>query len=1184
LLNEGNELNPEEDAWETIKRLEPQLNENPWVAVQLIQAYQELREEMAEFLEPEEDSSILAFISLGLGSAYLLSPEGDRGENLRQAIAYCKQALEFIDATSQPYEYGRAQNNLGLAYSDLPTGDPSGNLAQAIACFEEALRFYTPESMPDKYAHIQTNLGNVYWKMPSGDRVSNLERAIACHQEALRFLTPEKAPLDYALVQSNLGIVYTEFPIGNRTTHLERALDCYAEALRFLTLETTPFEYARTQANMGSAYRDLPTGDHIAHLTQALKCFQESLRAWNPEHAPHEYAMVQTNLGNVHLDLAMKDRRIHLTHAIACYQEALHFLDPKKFPFDYAFTQTNLGNAYYQRSIGGDRVADLTQAISCLQEALRFWLADSTPQDYAGALLNLGNAYSDLPTGDRTANLKQALACYQEALRFRTPEVDPFEYARIQTCLGNTYSKLPTGDRTANLKQALTCHQEALRFWTPDTDPLHYAIAQTNLGSIYYALPTGERQANLTRALHCYQEALRFWTLGTDPFHHAILQTNLGCVYHSLSEGEGDKAYLKRAIECHQQALSILTPDAVPLSYALVQVNVGLVYQDLAEGNDIVYLQQAIASYQEALRFYTGDTAPYEYRTTNRHLADIYLAQHEWQLALQTYQEALSAGERLYQAGLSSESKMVEIGENRRLYLHATLAAIHCMYFEKAFSILERGKTRLLNEALRLRTPRPSEVPEKTWDAFEYASATLRARVMTQTAALDRIQEPLQTFATYEQAMQSANATLDAAIEQIRTYTPTFLKPFDLSTVQTLLLDDATALVSFCITDQGSYGLIVSQCHRLEVQVVELPDCNTSALRRLLAEVDEEGSITGGWLGMYTRFVSESTSLHISLWQETMTQTLAALGKTVFVSLLSALSPGIGRIIFLPSSDLFLFPLHAVPLNDQMTELVCDRYQVSYAPSVEVLLNCKVRASSLAPSGLYAVINPEKDIRLGFSQLERRTLLSLFSQHHIDEGGTGTKQRVLQGARGQGYIHFSCHGRYDWDRPSESALHLADGHLTLAELQRGEVDLSTARLVTLSACETGVVDVLRGITEEYVSIPAGFLLAGVPCVVSSLWAVYDFSTALLMERFYENHLRHQMNFVMALHEAQMWIRHLAIREIVQQVERWYTQAQPRTRSSILNLVRYYRQQEKLDSTMCPFVHPYYWAAFTVNGI
>ena len=63
--------------------------------------------------------------------------------------------------------------------------------------------------------------------------------------------------------------------------------------------------------------------------------------------------------------------------------------------------------------------------------------------------------------------------------------------------------------------------------------------------------------------------------------------------------------------------------------------------------------------------------------------------------------------------------------------------------------------------------------------------------------------------------------------------------------------------------------------------------------------------------------------------------------------------------------------------------------------------------------------------------------------------------------------------------------------------------LEKCRLVTLSACETGLID-FNNTSDEYIGLPSGFLLAGSPSVVSSLWKVNDLSTSFLMIKFYEN--------------------------------------------------------------------------------
>jgi CHAT domain-containing protein len=277
-------------------------------------------------------------------------------------------------------------------------------------------------------------------------------------------------------------------------------------------------------------------------------------------------------------------------------------------------------------------------------------------------------------------------------------------------------------------------------------------------------------------------------------------------------------------------------------------------------------------------------------------------------------------------------------------------------------------------------------------------------------------------------------------------------------------------------------------------------------------------------------------------------------------------------------------PLHAAPLSGNSLNRLCDHYQVSYAPSVEVLADIRAKAV-LQTDGhsLYAVINPEADRRLAFAPIEGIVIAELIADHKVDEGRAGTKEAVVSGARGRAYVHFSCHGSYEWNDPPESGLALADGRLTLADLQSGAVDLSAARVVTLSACETGLTDVTKGSAEEYVGLPAGFLLAGVPCVMCSLWAVPDFSTALLMERFYRNYVKSDMTIEAALHEAQLWVRELSIQNVADYAEQAYQKAPSRNKVELFKYARYYRYLAEQEPTSTPFAHPYYWAAFTVNG-
>jgi CHAT domain-containing protein len=79
---------------------------------------------------------------------------------------------------------------------------------------------------------------------------------------------------------------------------------------------------------------------------------------------------------------------------------------------------------------------------------------------------------------------------------------------------------------------------------------------------------------------------------------------------------------------------------------------------------------------------------------------------------------------------------------------------------------------------------------------------------------------------------------------------------------------------------------------------------------------------------------------------------------------------------------------------------------------------------------------------------------------------------------------------------------IEDGILTAAEIAR--LNLSGARLVVLSACQTGLGDVKH--SEGVVGLQRAFKRAGVETLVMSLWEVDDAATSILMDAFYRQWL------------------------------------------------------------------------------
>jgi len=123
------------------------------------------------------------------------------------------------------------------------------------------------------------------------------------------------------------------------------------------------------------------------------------------------------------------------------------------------------------------------------------------------------------------------------------------------------------------------------------------------------------------------------------------------------------------------------------------------------------------------------------------------------------------------------------------------------------------------------------------------------------------------------------------------------------------------------------------------------------------------------------------------------------------------------------------------------------------------------------------------------------------------------------------YVHFSTHGFLNSVHPELSGLVFSlvnergetqDGFLRAHEVFNLRLP---AELVVLSACQTGIGKEIKG--EGLVSLTRGFMYAGSPRVVVSLWSVSEMGTTELMVRFYREMLKEGKPPAAALRAAQL---------------------------------------------------------------
>ncbi|MCJ7823630.1 MAG: CHAT domain-containing protein, partial [Anaerolineales bacterium] len=267
--------------------------------------------------------------------------------------------------------------------------------------------------------------------------------------------------------------------------------------------------------------------------------------------------------------------------------------------------------------------------------------------------------------------------------------------------------------------------------------------------------------------------------------------------------------------------------------------------------------------------------------------------------------------------------------------------------------------------------------------------------------------------------------------------------------------------------------------------------------------------------------------------------------KTLYEGLIEPLEGFLSRpvVAFVPHQSLHYVPFAALHDGDQY---LGEQFIIYYLPSVSTkpFVDQTTGRSLKNPIVLGDPETPNSNLpALGYAAQEALQVAELFSTEAL-LGVDATENSITNRLGDSGLLHMAAHGSYNQAAPQFSRIWLAadekqDGRLNVYEVYN--LDLQSVDLVTLSACQSNLGDLSSG--DELVGLSRAFLY-GSSSVVASLWSVDDQSTGAMMTSFY-SYLVEGRGKAEALQAAQKDVR------------------------------------ENPDHP--EWAHPYYWAAFVLNG-
>lgn len=1008
-------------------------------------------------------------------------------------------------AAEEAFLEGRRLRRLGTAETRL----------QAIEKYKEALAQW--RSLGDNYqaAISLLSIGSVYRSLP------DLAQAREHYGQALAVWQRDKNLYGQALVLNEIGAATRDLD------NPQNALPFYQEAYKIYEEAGDQWGEAQQQNNMGFLYA------LQGRQREALEYYGRALSRWQAVRDRNMEANALNNIGGA------LERLGDLSQALTNYQMAIRL-------WQDTGNRTRLGTAYNNVAVIYHSLGEPQTALDNYGLALSLARGLKNERSEATTLNNIGLVYADW------GELQRAQEYLNQSLPIRQRLKEPRGHAQTLDNIGYVNYLL------GNYQEALNKYQEALPLHRQAQDKQRLASTLTHLGMVHNAL--GDAQT----ALEYYQQALQLQRESESKLGQAVTFDKIGHAYISLGDFVKANNFFSEALVFWDE-VSDLQGKAMSLY--------GLAVVESARGKLIEarsHIERAIGIV-ENLR---GKTSSEQLRTT-------YLAiKHNYYELDVDIKMRLS---ELYPSGGHLEAALESSESARARSLLDILSEGH-------IDIRQGGDPKLISQKNEL---------EKRLGAVSGRLLLLRgAKARPENAA--RVAHEIETLARDFETLSDQHEDVQA---RIRIRSPRYAQLMQPRSQQRLnireLLDDNTILLEYALGEKSSYLWAVT---RSSVHGYQLPgrkeiekaarnlrevltiyesarpgETDIDYLKRLnisAAEYRRRASELGrmvlgpvaGRLGTKRLVIVADGALQFIPFESLIAPEEAEGKNLPTASGAHSNDPGNGalalrnEVIYLPSASTLALVrsirrrpasksvvVFADPVFDSSDKRV--RLNAKKAPPV-ILARARPNASSDSPRDSDFTDAGIKLDPLPYSLEEAKGIFSLIPADSgmLAVGFKANRAMATNPAIGDyRIVHFATHAILNDKHPQFSSLVLSmidergqpqDGFLWLQDIYNMNLPVD---LVVLSACRTGIGKEVRG--EGLIGLTRGFLYAGAPTVIASLWKVDDEATAALMKSFYRHMLKEHRSIATALRLAKI--------DVMQAREQWRA--------------------------------PYYWAGFVLHG-